>query len=152
MVPDSKGRIRNWHGLRRESYWRDVVVLIARDTPGPYRDYLRRTEVDFVEAGTDQVDMCAALAVLNERYGVQTVHLDSGGILNGVMFRAGLVNEINLLVHPELVGGATPNTIFGGPGAMGLEQSIKARLLQVEALGEGLVWLRYEVLTGTAAY
>ena len=32
-----------------------------------------------------------------------------GGRLNGVLLRAGLVDELHLLVHPVLVGGDTPS-------------------------------------------
>jgi 2,5-diamino-6-(ribosylamino)-4(3H)-pyrimidinone 5'-phosphate reductase len=34
------------------------------------------------------------------------VRVDSGGALNGALLRAGLVNELSLLVHPVLVGEA----------------------------------------------
>ena len=34
------------------------------------------------------------------------MRVDSGGALNGALLRAGLVDEISLLVHPVLVGDA----------------------------------------------
>jgi len=34
------------------------------------------------------------------------------GRLNGVLFRAGLVDEVSVLVNPCLVGGTSPRSIF----------------------------------------
>ncbi|MEO0433105.1 MAG: dihydrofolate reductase family protein, partial [Cyanobacteria bacterium J06656_5] len=45
-------------------------------------------------------------------FGVTVVRVDSGGTLNGVLLRAGLVDELHLLVHPTLVGGTSQKTFF----------------------------------------
>ncbi len=145
VVPDSRGRCRNLHVVRQQPYWRDVVVLISRSTPAAFRDHLVRTQIEWIEAGEDQVDLRQALIALNERYGVESVHLDSGGSLNGAMLRAGLVNEVNLLVHPELVGSIPAATIFGGSARADPCVPVKAELLGCEVLEHGVVWLRYAV-------
>ena len=38
----------------------------------------------------------------------RNVRVDSGGALNGALLRAGLVDEVSLLVHPRIVGGDGP--------------------------------------------
>ncbi len=43
---------------------------------------------------------------------MKTVRVDSGGKLNGELLRLGLVDEISLLVHPYLVGGQSPASMF----------------------------------------
>ncbi len=71
---------------------------------------------------------------------MQTLRVDSGGTLNGVLLRAGLVDEISLLIQPELVGGTSPRTVFVAPdlttqkGVIGLKQ-IHSEKLQ----GQGVV-------------
>ncbi|MGV2831754.1 dihydrofolate reductase family protein [Myxosarcina sp. GI1(2024)] len=40
------------------------------------------------------------------------VRVDSGGTLNGVLLRAGVVDELHLLMHPTLVGGTSQQTFF----------------------------------------
>lgn len=52
-VPDSRGRIRVWHLLRQEQYWRDAVALVSSSTPRDYLDYLERLRVDYIVAGDD---------------------------------------------------------------------------------------------------
>jgi 2,5-diamino-6-(ribosylamino)-4(3H)-pyrimidinone 5'-phosphate reductase len=77
--------------------------------------------------------------------GVQTVRVDSGGLLNGVLLRAGLVDEVNVLVAPCLVGGTTPRSMFSAPDLDTLEGVIPLRLTHVEQMRGDVVWLRYRL-------
>ncbi len=63
-------------------------------------------------AGTDHVDFGQALESLNRDFGVTVVRVDSGRTWNAVLFRAGLVDELHLLVHPVLVGANSEKTFF----------------------------------------
>jgi 2,5-diamino-6-(ribosylamino)-4(3H)-pyrimidinone 5'-phosphate reductase len=159
VVPDSRGRVRNWHVLRTWPYWRGMVALTSKRTPREYLSYLQERHVEAIVAGHDHVDMRTALEALNACYGVKIVRVDSGGTLNGVLLRAGLVNEVSALVEPYLVGGTTPRSLFRAPDLTSAEGVIELRLISVETLQdylhaasasetEGIVWLRYEVLTG----
>lgn len=145
VVPDSRGSLRNWHQLRTWPYWRDVVALCSHSTPKSYLEYLRQRQVDCIVAGEDHVDLRAALEELNARYGVKLVRVDSGGTLNGVLLRAGLVDEVSVVVNPSLVGGTTPRSLFRAPDLTSPEGAIQLRLAHVERLEGDSVWLRYEV-------
>jgi 2,5-diamino-6-(ribosylamino)-4(3H)-pyrimidinone 5'-phosphate reductase len=96
-VVDSRGRIdaATVERLRNAGHWSDARVLRdARDRLGP------------------------AL----EELGAKVIRVDSGGALNGALLRAGLVDEISLLVHPILTG--TPKRWWGAapPPTRELEQ------------------------------
>jgi len=144
-VPDSRGRIRHWHYLRAQPYWRTMVALCSKTTPNDYFDYLKKRHVDWIVAGDDHVDLRAALEELVRRYGVKVVRVDSGGTLNGVLLRAGLVSEVSVLIHPTLVGGATVNSLFRGPRPDSPAGAVALKLTHVDEFDGGLVWLRYEV-------
>ena len=146
VVPDSRGRVRNWHQLRKWPYWRDMVALCSHSTPRSYLDYLQKRHIGYIVAGDDHVDLRVALEELNARYGVRTVRVDSGGTLNGVLLRAGLVDGVSVLIYPSLVGGTTPRSIFRAPDLISSEGVIQLRLTHVEKLKGGVVWLRYEVV------
>ncbi|MCL7454048.1 MAG: RibD family protein [Anaerolineae bacterium] len=146
VVPDSRGRIHNWPQIRREPWWRDVVVLCSHATPADYVDQLRQMGIDHIVAGDDHVDLRAALEELNTRHGIRTVQVDSGGTLNGVLLRAGLVDEISLLISPTLAGGLSPRSIYRAPDLASPEGIIPLRLFHLERLEDGIVWLRYEVV------
>jgi len=145
-VPDSRGRIRAWHLLRKEQYWRDAVALVSTSTPREYLDYLGKLGVDYIIAGEDHVDMRAALEELNSRYGIEVVRADCGGTLNGVLLREGLVDEVSLLLSPCLVGGEELRSMFIAPELTSQEGVIELQLKRMEKLEGGVVWLLYEVV------
>ena len=146
VVVDSRGRVQNWQFLRKQPYWRDVVALCSSSTPQSYLRYLERQHVDSIITGDERVDLRAALEELNGRYGVQAVRVDSGGILNGLLLRAGLVDEVSVLIDPSLVGGTSPRSIFTAPDLTSSEGVIGLRLVHFERSESDVVWLRYEVV------
>ena len=146
VVPDSRGRVRAWHLLRKEQFWRDAVALVSTATPREYLDYLDRLGVEYIIAGDEHVDMRAALEELNSRYGIKVVRADCGGTLNGVLLREGLVDKVSLLLSPCLVGGKEHRSMFIAPELTSAEDLIDLRLERVEKLDGGVVWLLYEVV------
>ena len=102
-------------------------------------------EIRCIIAGKQNVDLRAALEVLNTQFGTQRVRVDSGGILNGVFLRAGLVGEVSVIVSPSLVGGLTPKTMFVAPDLETEDGVIPLTLVHVETIRDRYVWLRYKV-------
>jgi 2,5-diamino-6-(ribosylamino)-4(3H)-pyrimidinone 5'-phosphate reductase len=146
VVPDSRGRLRHWSRIKREPWWRDAIALCSRTTPEAHLDYLQEWGVDYIVAGEDRVDFRVALAELRTRFGIETVQVDSGGTLNGVLLRAGLVDELSVVISPCLVGGAEVRSIYRAPELTSQEGVIGVKLIHCERLRGGLVWLRYEVV------
>lgn len=144
-IVDSRARVRCWKTWLAMPHWRGGVALCSDNTPDEYLQYLAEVGVDCIVAGHEKVDMRAALEELNARYGIQTVRVDSGGILNGVLLRAGLVDEVSILVHPALVGGTSQRFMFRAPDLSSPEGVIPLTLTSAETIGDGLVWLRYKV-------
>jgi 2,5-diamino-6-(ribosylamino)-4(3H)-pyrimidinone 5'-phosphate reductase len=147
VVPDSTGKVRNWHVLRQMPYWRDTVALCSHGTPKEYLTYLEKRHIHHIVRGNEQVELRAALEELSAQFGVKKVLVDSGGTLNGVLLRAGLVDEISILISPNLVGGVSPRSMFRAPDLTHAGDVIPLRLMDVETVRGGVVWLRYE--TGT---
>jgi len=146
VVPDSRGRVRDWKPWLDQPYWRDVVVICSDSTPGPYLRRLEKDSIDTIVAGKGHVDMRRALEELNSKYAVRNVRLDSGGTLNGVLLRAGLVDEVSVLVHPALVGGTSPSSVFTAPDLSSASGVVDLKIKHVEKLRSGYVWLRYTVV------
>jgi len=59
-----------------------------------------------------------------------------------------LADEIHLLVHPELVGGSTPNSIFQTNDTDGELEPIKLYLGGMEKIKDDIIYLRYRILDG----
>jgi 2,5-diamino-6-(ribosylamino)-4(3H)-pyrimidinone 5'-phosphate reductase len=145
VVPDSRGRLRTWHYWKQQPFWKRFVSLCSETTPPAHLEYLRKRNIEILTAGTNHIDFAAALEELNRRYGVQTIRTDSGGTLNGVLLRAGLVDEVSLLIHPTLVGGTSPKSAFRADDLKTAEGVIRLKATHVETLRDDVVWLVYEV-------
>jgi 2,5-diamino-6-(ribosylamino)-4(3H)-pyrimidinone 5'-phosphate reductase len=146
VVVDSQGHIRNWHVIRQEPYWRDMIVLCSQATPQEYLDYLASQRVEHIVAGEEHVDLRAALQQLGEHYRIRSVRVDSGGTLAGVLLRQGLVDEVSVLVNPTLVGGTSARSMFVAPDLTSAQGVIPLKLLNVEKLRGDVVWLHYQVV------
>ncbi len=142
VVPDSGGRIRFWHYLKSLPFWREGIALCTGATPADHIDYLEKRHVHVVRVGEDRVDFSRALALLRDEFSIRTIRVDGGGTLNGVLLRAGLVDEISIVVSPCLAGG-NPDGIFREPGVSA--GTITLELIEARALENDHVWIRYRV-------
>lgn len=151
VVPDSRGRFRNWHFLRQQPYWKDFLILCTERTPPEYLDYLNERTIGYRLVGTDHVDYARALRVLSEEFGVTVVRMDSGGTLNGIFLQAGLVDEVNLLVHPVLAGGTSTKMFFEvTEHASG--DLVQLNFRNVEMLRDGMLLLTYDVVRSVGGH
>ncbi len=148
VVPDSRGQIRIWGELLKMPYIRDVLVLCSRSTPIEYLNFLEERYIDYLVVGYQKVDLEIALDELNTKFGVKKIRIDSGGILNGVLLREGLVDEVHLLIHPELVGGTTDNSIFQAPDLNDENVPIKLYLDSMEKIKDDIIYLKYKIFEG----
>jgi 2,5-diamino-6-(ribosylamino)-4(3H)-pyrimidinone 5'-phosphate reductase len=74
--------------------------------------------------------------------------LEGGGGINGSMLRAGLVDEVSLLVAPVADGRVGTPALFDVEGADFAPRDLV--LDAVERRDGGLVWLRYRATERTA--
>ena len=145
VVTDSRCRFDRWNWLRKQPYWRDAVALVAQASPAEGLERLAAKGVPVIVCGDRRVDLRAALETLAARHAVRTVRVDSGGALSGALVRAGLVDEVSVLLEPVLVGGVSPRTFLRGPDPTAPEDVARLHLQKVEQFDDGLVWLRYDV-------
>ena len=146
VIPDSRGRVRSWHMLRRWPYWSRFIALVSGTTPVEYLEYLGDRNIDHVRAGEDHVDLRTALEELHDRYDVKVVRTDSGGTLNGILLREGLVDELSVLLNASLVGDVDTTPFMRAPPGWSKEHQVNLKLAFVEELDDNTVWLRYDVV------
>jgi len=146
-VVDGRGRVRWTIKSQGDA---DLLVLVASSTPAAYLAYLRDERIPYLVAGGARVDLAAALGRMRERLGVTCVVSAAGGGLNGALLRAGLIDELQLIVLPAAVGGLGTPSLFDGPELGAGEAPARLRLLSTHAESDGTLWLRYEVRHGPA--
>jgi 2,5-diamino-6-(ribosylamino)-4(3H)-pyrimidinone 5'-phosphate reductase len=147
VVVDSGGRVARFDWLASVPYWRGVLVACSGSTPAAHLALLERHAIPHVVVGGDRVDLAGLLALLSERYDVTRVRVDSGGTLNGALLRAGLVDDVSLLLAPYAVGGRSPAGLFVADDLADAEP-VRLELTGVERLRGDTVWLRYSVAAG----
>lgn len=120
-----------------------VVALLSERVSEQYLAMLREQGVSYLLAGARDLDMMLALETIAARFGVQTVMLEGGGKINGAMLRAGLIDEVSVIVAPVADGRMGTPALFD---AEAREAAPVALVLEsVEQREGGLLWLRYRV-------
>ena len=127
-------------------YWRGAVVLCSTVTPAGYLAELAELGIETIVAGDDHVDYRSGLAELRDRFGVETMRVDSGGRLSGLLLSEDRVGEVSVLVFPTVVGEAGSLSIYNLPEAAPSGDVVSLALRGVEVPRDDAVWLRYDVV------
>lgn len=141
FIADSHGRLV-WE--RSDIDGDHVVVLLARHVSDDYLTRLRERGVSYLLAGEREVDLPVALGKIAAQYHVRTLMLEGGGRINGAMLRAGLVDEVSLLVAPVVDGRMRTPAVFDSDGDAPAFQRLA--LEGVERRAGDVLWLRYRVV------
>jgi riboflavin biosynthesis pyrimidine reductase len=130
--------------MKQTGGW-DVLVLVSQATPAAYLAHLHRENICYLVAGDERVDLAQALSKMRDKLNVTCVLSTAGGGLNGALLKAGLVDEINLVVLPAAIGGRETPSVFDGSELADGELPTRLRLLSTHVETDGAIWLRYEV-------
>lgn len=120
-----------------------VVAVLSERVSDEYLAFLRERGVSYLLAGAADVDLPLAVEKIGARFGVRTLMLEGGGKINGGLLRAGLIDEISLLVAPVADGRIGTPALFDVEG----EDVTPCRLAldAVERRDGDVLWLRYRV-------
>ncbi len=90
-----------------------------------------------------------ALSELRERFGCERLTVQSGGTVNALFLREKLLDYVDVVVAPALIGGKDTATLIDGPSLRTGDELSKLgvlRLIGVRALRDSYVRLRYRVI------
>lgn len=122
-----------------------IVTVLPETAPAAYLEYLQQRDISYLFAGVKGDELNAAMKALAETFGVETLSLQGGGIIDGAFLQAGLIDELSLVVYPGIDGSASSPSIFE---YIGREQvparGLSLELLSAETVQDGVVWLRYK--------
>ncbi|WP_026362914.1 dihydrofolate reductase family protein [Methylopila sp. M107] len=120
-----------------------VVVLLGRDVPDSHLAELVADGVSYIVSDDPRVDLTAATALLGAELGLKRLLLEGGGGVNGAFLKAGLVDEVVVLIWPSINGVTGERAIFeAGEGGLANLLTLDLRACDVR---DGVVWLRYGV-------
>lgn len=96
----------------------------------------------------EKTDFPEALRILKEEYGCERLTVQSGGTLNSIFVREGLIDSLDIVVAPVLIGGKDTPTLIDGESLETGEDLAKLgilKLLSCDVLGDSYLRLRYQV-------
>lgn len=142
IVADPDGDIRFTSGILRGD---NILVILGRNVMEEYLAHLREMRISYIIVN-DATNLREGLEVAGSTFGIRSVSVQGGGILNGALLAGGLIDELSLVVYPGIDGLAGIPSIFEYAGGVtdfpAKGQNLK--LLSVEKRKYGVVWLRYE--------
>ena len=141
LVPDGDVRFTT-NRLRGDN----IIAVLGEHVSADYLELLEDMQISYVFAGSDGMDIGKAMENICRDFGIHRISLQGGGVVNGSFFRAGLVDELSIVVCPRLDGqqGAPSIIEYHGKGSDQLRRQT-LKLLGVEKLDAGCVWLHYRV-------
>ena len=123
-----------------------IVVVLTRQVSDAHLAGLRADGVSYIFAGESELDLPLGLEVLNRELGVQRLLVEGGGVANGAFLRAGLVDELSLVILPVVDGASGAPSVFDSAEPDAGAAPVRAmRLDSSETLEGGAVWLRYRL-------
>ena len=144
VVLDARGKI----AFGRSDIGGDpILAVLTRSISDAHLAGLRSEGVSYVFAGESELDLGLMLEILNRELGVKRLLLEGGGTTNGSFLRAGLIDEIHLILCPAVDGTKGAPSAFDAPEA-GPAQRAPLRSMTLESnrpLEGGALWLRYRV-------
>lgn len=130
-----------------------IVVVLTEQVSDAHLAGLRADGVSYIFAGKDELDLRLALETLHREFGVKRLLLEGGGVTNGIFLRAGLVDEVSLLIFPVVDGAPGAPSLFDAAQQEADQRaSIKGmELMSTQSLEDGVVWLRYRIQNADGA-
>jgi riboflavin biosynthesis pyrimidine reductase len=124
-----------------------IVAVLSRTVSDAHLAGLRQEGVSYIFAGETELDLGLVLEILNRELGVKRLLLEGGGGANGAFLRAGLVDEISLVVCPAVDGARGAPSVFDSAEPLtGPTAPVDAMTLESSTVIDGgAVWLRYRL-------
>ena len=97
----------------------------------------------------EELSLADALTRLKEEFGCRRLTVQSGGTVNGLFLREKLLDFVDIVVAPVLIGGKDTATLIDGPSLQARDELVRLGVLQLieaTALQDSYVRLRYRVI------
>lgn len=121
-----------------------VVEVLTGKASNAYKAFLRRLGISYVIVGEEELDFEVLLDKLTELFGIETLMLGGGGVLNWSLIQAGLCDELSIVVAPVADGSSDTPALFETAGRTS-DAPRGFQLQSAETRNSGAVWLRYTI-------
>lgn len=98
----------------------------------------------------EKLNLAVMLETLKSKYGCERVTIQTGGTLNGLFLREKLLDYVDIVVAPVLIGGKDTSTLIDGKSLCETSQLQELGVLELESvtsLESSYIRLRYKVIS-----
>jgi Pyrimidine reductase, riboflavin biosynthesis len=113
-----------------------IIILTTNAASATRLKKLRSLADEVKICGETEIDFRSAFLWLREKWKVKRLLCEGGGELNDALFRAGLVDELNLTICPKIFGSRNAPTITDGIGAPSLADATPLQLSSLKRVGD----------------
>ena len=96
-----------------------------------------------------ELSLSDALSTLKSKFGCERLTIQSGGTLNALFLRERLIDFVDVVIAPALIGGKDTSTLVDGPSLMSRDELSAIGVLKLQecsVLDDSYLRLRYEVV------
>lgn len=145
VIVDNKPHL-NENGIDYLCHWVGKVVLVTtnKEHPAVNANY---DNLDILLY--DELDLNILLEDLYSKYNAERLTIQSGGTLNGLFVRNKLIDYVNIVIAPILVGGRDVPTLVDGESIKDeteLNKLLPLKLLECNKLENSYIELKYKVI------
>lgn len=145
VVVDPKGSLRWGRNVidRKGQPKSHVIEILTEDVCDGYLTHLQEVGISYVFAGKDALDARLALHKLKTIFGIDTLMITGGGIVNWSFLQAGMIDELSMVICPLADGKTDTATVFDHSSFVSENVPVAFSLLDVRKLEGDGIWLRY---------
>ncbi len=122
-----------------------VIEVLTGKAGNAYKAFLRKLGISYIIAGESKLDYSLALSKLKEFFGIETLMLGGGGVLNWSFIQAGMCDEVSIVMAASADGSRDTPALFSAQEGLSENNAVSFQLEEVKAMDGGSVWLRYIV-------
>lgn len=146
IIIDNKPHL-NENGIDYMCHWGKKLILVTTDKN--HIAYSLKNKYDNLDIlFYEKLNLKILLEDLYSKYNVDRLTIQSGGNLNGLFVRENLIDYVNIVIAPLLVGGKDVSTLIDGKAIESDKELDKLRaleLIECNKLDDSYVQLKYKV-------
>ncbi|HLP26335.1 MAG TPA: RibD family protein [Acidobacteriota bacterium] len=128
---------------RNDAEGEHIIVVLTEQVSAEHRDYLRSKNVSYLIAGERTINLRMALRKLARLFPIKRLSLQGGGRINGSFLKAGLIDELILLMMPIGDGSRGTPTLFDTEEGYTRRPAMHFRLKSAKPVKDGALLLHY---------
>lgn len=122
-----------------------VIELLTEKVSDDYISYLRNLGISYIFAGKNSFDIPLAMKKLKALFGIDTLMITGGGIIDWSFIQAGMIDEVSIVVAPVVTGERDAATVFDQSDFVPGSSARSLELSDMKKYTGGILWLDYKV-------